>query len=771
MNYLRSQGQILWYRMLYDERYCAIIRVASFSIIFLVASISAYAVSSLSFPEKIATALGIASGPLIFTDVLRAIFHPARTMSSKSGEANFKQFLSEALNTLSLAEREFRFVTLLSNPGPFVMKDTYRKRHLDEDFGFIQAMTNQIKQKKKQLWIHQVYPPNDEVLKVLKDICESPDTEPADVADISRGLNKAIYHLTEESNLHNITIDKFILSQAKNIIFAMAIADDKVAVIGLLDRTKSNPLESMHAGFIVANREQVNQWKEIFDQLYRKPSEDFHWFLQHQVSLAASIGYEAAKGGLKKHKSRVEQLIYQKLYLVSPSVPKRYREVSRTGCYPPLTLLTLAAYVNEHLPQQVKIKIINGQTMTVDDVISKIEPGSLVGISCHILDYENAVQIAQRLHARDGENTKIVFGGPYPSAGTLAKLILAHQPTVDYVVRGDGEQPLIDILKGTKPQEIPNLVYRANGSKVAYSSRRFALELDKQPLLSKEILELIDMNYYFSNFQQKYTNHPKVKRPAKRGFAISSQRGCPFKEQKGPCLFCSTPYRNWRSRPPKHVWDEISMVAKDPDLQVDFIWDVSESFTGDMDYLQDFVNKRPRGLDLDFLVYSRTSDLSDEVVRLLAEMGCYQVVVGFESGDNDILNKAKKETTVEQGHAAAMRLKQYGIKLFAAFVLGIEGETEESAEKTLVFADKIANLGILEEVSCSILMPIPGSLAFEDKPDLVAKYAKSDLLNILELKQEYVRRYCNVSYEKLESIRDKILKLGAVNSCFAEPVG
>ena len=143
----------------------------------------------------------------------------------------------------------------------------------------------------------------------------------------------------------------------------------------------------------------------------------------------------------------------------------------------------------------------------------------------------------------------------------------------------------------------------------------------------------------------------------------------------------------------------------------------------------------------------------------MSELNCYQVFIGFESGDNNCLRKLHKEARIEQTLAAARLLKEYGIKFNASFSLGAPGESKRSLEKSYVFAQKLKELGA-NGFNAYPLLPIPGSKAW----NMIMRKSKEfyelnfdqDMLEPDELVRLWIKHFCLVTAEEVLLVCEKI---------------
>lgn len=438
-----------------------------------------------------------------------------------------------------------------------------------------------------------------------------------------------------------------------------------------------------------------------------------------------------------------------KLQLVNAPIPEGYSGSSRSGVIPPLNLVTLGSYIKKELPW-VKIEILDGDILSQKDILQRIE-GDIVGISPNILTYKNGLEIAEYAKKK---GMKVIVGGIHVSA--MSELVLKKRRFIDAVIIGDGEMALKEYIEGRSLSKINNLIYREN-ERIRRNPIR-VLDLNRLPFLD---YGLVDLKPYYLNHQKRLNFMPFNK-----AVGIFIQKGCLWREKTGGCVFCGIETLS-RIKTPKRVWGEVRKLK---DYQIDLIYSLSDNNLDNKNWLKELVYSKPLDVKCSFFLYGRVDQIDEEISKLLQKLNCYEILLGIESGDNTCLRKANKGFTVKDIIRGSKILAHYGIKSFPCFVLGMPGETEKSVQKTLEIAKTLIGLGNVSEISCSILLPLPRSLAFQrilQIPSLAKKYKQEDLLPIEELRKDWVKYFCKVNYEILVEAMKNILNLTPFSNTFA----
>jgi len=426
---------------------------------------------------------------------------------------------------------------------------------------------------------------------------------------------------------------------------------------------------------------------------------------------------------------------------------------SRTGSYPPLSLAALAGHILNIYPDY-PLELMDGELTPLDKIIDNLK-AQVIGISCNVMTYKNALIIAE---AASESGRKVIIGGPYPSS--LAQRILSKRSFIDAAVIGDGEMALLAYLEGTPYEAIPNLVYRKGKNIRVNRNVDFDLHKTPQPKYAN-----LDLAQYFENFSQRYDGF----KPFKKSLAIYSRKGCMWREQSnGGCVFCMIPHQGIRYRNQNDIWKEIISYQ---DLGIDHAWDVCDTFTENDRWIKEFIDSRPLNCSVKFQIYGRPNHITNRMAMQLRELGVYEVFIGAESGDDEILRNSNKGITVAQVRRAVDALANRGLKVIISFVLGLPGENFGTLQRTIDFARELISYGNSVETSCSIMLPIPGSPAFSQLdriPELKDKYSH-DLFDLEEIKIDWVKFFTNIPYEELLAAQDEIIDFFPLNSSFSMP--
>ncbi|MDD5645315.1 MAG: radical SAM protein [bacterium] len=327
--------------------------------------------------------------------------------------------------------------------------------------------------------------------------------------------------------------------------------------------------------------------------------------------------------------------------------------------------------------------------------LSDFNPG-LVGITSATPNFQNAVEIA-KMAGEFPSNPRVVLGGVHATA--LGEEILKRYRCFDFIISGEGEltfRDLLDCMCSGRPRldDIDGLIYR-DGEKITKNrARKWIEDLDSLPYPDRDAVP--------ARFYRPHSYNAVSKSWA----TVVTGRGCPFK-----CTFCAsyltTGYK-YRTRKSSKIVEEIEYLVNRYDIkQIVFL---DDTFTLFKDRVKEICGGIiDRGLDIKWSCFARVNTLDEDTLEIMKKSGCYCLSFGFESGSNDILKKMKKGTTVEECAGVMEKVRKIGLKSLGFFILGAEGETRETINRTIKFARELGpTLAFF-----NMPVPYPGTELFE----------------------------------------------------------
>ncbi|HAN32479.1 MAG TPA: B12-binding domain-containing radical SAM protein [Myxococcales bacterium] len=363
--------------------------------------------------------------------------------------------------------------------------------------------------------------------------------------------------------------------------------------------------------------------------------------------------------------------------------------------YPPLGLL----YIASHLESRgIDVEVFDSTFQDARDFQQRLESSrpSVVGIYVNMMTRVRALKM---LRACKQVGAKVVVGGPDPA--NWVEHYLDHG--ADAVAIGEGEQTLEELLTCWQGDgdlaTVTGIVWRDGDETIKNLPRAQLRNLDEQPFPARH---LIDIDAYLNIWRQHH---------GQGSVSLITARGCPFQ-----CTWCSHAVygHSHRRRNVSNVADEVEHIIEryDPEL----LWYADDVFTIHKRWLRQYADELARrGLRVPFETITREDRLDDEVMDTLAEMGCFRIWVGAESGSQRILDAMKRKTDAERVIEMVHGLQKRGIQAGMFIMLGYDGETLDDLQETVAILKRAAPDVFLTTVS----YPIKNTPYFEQVKDRI----------------------------------------------------
>jgi radical SAM superfamily enzyme YgiQ (UPF0313 family) len=361
----------------------------------------------------------------------------------------------------------------------------------------------------------------------------------------------------------------------------------------------------------------------------------------------------------------------------------------------PIGLLHLAAYLER---RQVRVGIV--------DCAAERDPGAALrgalrtrrpawlGLSCTTFAFHDGVRLIEEAR-RELPGVRAVVGGVHVSA--LKERILRDFPGIDYLVVGEGEETLAELIErdGASLSDVPGLVYRdADGEPRFTGHRPLVADLDSLPLPAYERLRGFPRDYRLPIF-----SYPRT---ATAGLVTS--RGCPYQ-----CTYCdrSVFRRSYRCHSADFVYEHLRFLRQR--YRVRHVTFYDDQFTMDRRRtvaLCERLASRPLGMTFNCAVRSDHTD--PELLRLMKRAGCWMISVGIESGDDALLAEHRQHMELDRLAESVRAIRRAGIRAKGLMIMGLPGETEASIRRTMAYAFALP----LNEINLTKFAPFPGAPSY-----------------------------------------------------------
>jgi radical SAM superfamily enzyme YgiQ (UPF0313 family) len=319
----------------------------------------------------------------------------------------------------------------------------------------------------------------------------------------------------------------------------------------------------------------------------------------------------------------------------------------------------------------------------------------LIGITATCLSFHNAVNCATKLKEKQPD-IPVILGGPHLT--TIPGEAMDFK-CFDFGVLGEGEETMLELAGKIRNKEnnfsdIKGIAYRAGNKVLLTPKRDYIKDLDNIPFPSRELFPPLS----------RYRPSPVAYKYLPVGHLITS-RGCPYQ-----CAFCDRKvFGNLcRFRTPENVIKEIEeLIYMCGARELKFF---DDTFTLKKDHAIRICElMMERRFDVSWSCLTRVDHITEELLQIMKKAGCWQIVFGFESGDDKMLKKMKKGFNTAQVKDAVKLCKKLGFNVRGSFVLGYPGETRQTIKKTITFAKRID----IDAVIFCVITPYPGSEVFE----------------------------------------------------------
>lgn len=333
--------------------------------------------------------------------------------------------------------------------------------------------------------------------------------------------------------------------------------------------------------------------------------------------------------------------------------------------YAPLGILYLCSHLRS---KGFDVDVFDTTFATKADLIRFLEsePPSVLGLYANLMTRSNIVEIISRARAA---GWTVVVGGPEPGAYSNEYL----QAGAHYVVFGEGERTLEELLSAIRVhssdlRSIDGIAYLDSEGGFRQNQPRSQIEdLDSQPWPAREA---IDLHRYVRTWRE---NH------GKGSVNFITARGCPFR-----CNWCSHQVygQSHRRRNPLKVVDEVEWLLHT--YTPDMVWISDDVFTINHQWIRSYHQEMlRRGIRVPFECISRADRLTPEMMDMLADLGCFRMWIGSESGSQRILDAMDRGVKIEQVHRAVEMCRERGIESGMFLMWGYEGEELEDIEATI----------------------------------------------------------------------------------------
>lgn len=391
----------------------------------------------------------------------------------------------------------------------------------------------------------------------------------------------------------------------------------------------------------------------------------------------------------------------KKILFIEP--PKDYWFLMGEYLPPPAGLLILAAYIEEKLPD-MEIEILDCQAegkdfKDVEKYIEQFSPSIVAasGFTCNAYLCARVGEIAKKV----SKEIVTIVGGQHFSF--TAEESLKNFPEIDYIIRGEGEVTLLELIRALRKEknigDVSGLSFRNNGTIIHTPQRDLIQNLDTLPYPAYHLVEKNIKKYHFTMMAGKNTRY----------MILEGSRGCSH-----TCTFCTQcKHWNgvWRTKSAHRIADEMEYLNER--FGGEFLWLTDDDFKYDKRARELWQELRDREFtdDINWFFQARTDDISrnPELAANLHQVGNTWILMGVENSSPAILKDFRKASTVNDAIHAVKILNDNDIFSHCMFIIGSRKDTAGSIEQVRQFSlDLNPDLALY-----TVLTPYPGTRIHE----------------------------------------------------------
>ncbi len=265
---------------------------------------------------------------------------------------------------------------------------------------------------------------------------------------------------------------------------------------------------------------------------------------------------------------------------------------------------------------------------------------------------------------------------------------------IDFVARNEFDFTCLEVAEGRDFAGIDGISFRDGNGRLVHNKDRAILQnMDQLPFVSDVYKRDLRIEDYFIG----YLMHPYV--------SIYTGRGC-----KSRCTFCLWPQtvggHTYRVRSPGHVAEEVRSIQRNfPQVREIFFDD--DTFTDNLPRAEAIARELGK-LGVTWSCNAK-ANVPRATLKVLKDNGLRLLLVGYESGNQQILHNIKKGMRIEVARQFTKDCHELGIKIHGTFILGLPGESKETIEETIRFATEINP----HTLQVSLAAPYPGTFLYD----------------------------------------------------------
>jgi hopanoid biosynthesis associated radical SAM protein HpnJ len=329
--------------------------------------------------------------------------------------------------------------------------------------------------------------------------------------------------------------------------------------------------------------------------------------------------------------------------------------------------------------------------LTLEDVLALARGYELCVMHTSTPSFPSDVKVAEALKAA---NPAMVIGMVGAAVAVAPEESLRASPAASFVARSEFDFTVQEVAQGRPLERVAGLSYRVNGHVARTPDRPVLENMDALPFVTP----VYKRDLTVENYAIGYLRHPYV--------SLYTGRGC-----RSKCTFCLWPQtvggHRYRTRSPDHVAEEMALARRLFPQVKEFFFD-DDTFTDDLPRAE-VIARRLGSLGITWSVNAK-ANVPSETLEVLKDNGLRLLLVGYESGNQAILNNIRKGIRLDVARRFTRDARRLGITIHGTFILGLPGETPETIRQTIEFAREIDP----HTIQVSLAAPYPGTALYEE---------------------------------------------------------
>jgi hopanoid biosynthesis associated radical SAM protein HpnJ len=324
-------------------------------------------------------------------------------------------------------------------------------------------------------------------------------------------------------------------------------------------------------------------------------------------------------------------------------------------------------------------------------VVDQAKDFDLVVVHTSVPSFASDVKCVEAMKAA---NPKLKAGLIGAKVAVKADESLAEAPAIDFVCRNEFDFTVKEVAEGRPWDQVLGLSYRDAGGHIVHNPERPVLEdMDALP----SVIDVYGRDLKIEDYFIGYLKHPYI--------SVYTGRGC-----KSRCTFCLWPQtvggHRYRTRSVDNVVAEIAEAKRRFPKVKEFFFD-DDTFTDDLPRAEAIAE----GLGKLGVTWScnAKANVPRKTLEKLKAGGLRLLLVGYESGDQQILHNIKKGMRIDVAERFTRDCRELGIAIHGTFIMGLPGETRETIEETIAWACKVNP----HTIQVSLAAPYPGTFLYD----------------------------------------------------------